>query len=48
MNAGLKGGDDVQGALAVVAAASKKQGTDYEAQARTMAVALATKLLEKM
>jgi hypothetical protein len=48
LNAGLKGGDDVQGALAVVAAASKKQGTDYEAQARTMAVALATKLLEKM
>jgi hypothetical protein len=48
LNAGLKGGDDVQGALAVITASSKKQGTDYEAQARAMALALAAKLLEKL
>ena len=47
-NAGLQGGDAVQGALAVVKASSKKQGTQYETDARAMAVALATKLLEKL
>jgi transcriptional regulator with GAF, ATPase, and Fis domain len=47
-NAGLKGGDDMQGALAVVKASSQKQGTQYETDARAMAVALATKLLEKV
>jgi hypothetical protein len=45
LNAGLKGGNDVQGALAVVAASSKKQGTTNEAQARAMGLALAMKLL---
>ena len=48
VNAGLQGGDAVQGALAVVKASSKKQGTQYETDARAMAVALATKLLEKL
>jgi hypothetical protein len=48
MMAGLKGGDDVQGALATVAAASKKQGTTYETQARAMALALAAKVLSKL
>ncbi|HLZ98472.1 MAG TPA: hypothetical protein VKP66_11105 [Steroidobacteraceae bacterium] len=48
MMAGLKGGDDVQGALATVAAASKKQGTTYEARARAMAMALAAKVLTKL
>jgi hypothetical protein len=46
--AGLKSRDDVQGALATVAAAGKKQGTTYEAQARTMAIALAAKVLTKL
>ncbi len=46
--AGLKNGDDMQGALATVAAASKKQGTTYEAQARSMALALAAKVLSKL
>ena len=48
LSAGLKGGDDMQGALAVVAASSKKQGTTYEAQARAMGLALATKILSKL
>jgi len=46
--AGLQGGDAVQGALATIKASSQKQGTEYETQARAMAVALATKLLEKL
>lgn len=46
--AGLKSGDDMQGALATVAAASKKQGTAYEKEARSMALALAAKLLTKL
>jgi hypothetical protein len=48
MMAGLKGGDDMQGALATVAAASKQQSTAYEAQARTMALALAAKVLTQL
>jgi hypothetical protein len=48
MMAGLKSGDDVQGALATVAAASKKQGTTYETQAREMGLALAAKVLSKL
>jgi hypothetical protein len=48
LNAGLKGGNDVQGALAVVAASSKKQGTTNEAQARAMGLALAAKILSKI
>jgi hypothetical protein len=46
--AGLEGGDAMQGALAVVKASSTKQGTQYEADARAMAQALAKKLLEKL
>ena len=48
MMAGLKSGDDVQGALATVAAASKKQGTTYETQAREIGLALAAKVLSKL
>jgi hypothetical protein len=47
-NAGLKQADDTQGALAVVAASSKKQGTAYETQARIVAQALAAKVLTKL
>jgi hypothetical protein len=46
--AGLQGGDAAQGALAVIKASSKKQGTQYETDARAMAQALAKKLLEKL
>lgn len=48
LNAGLKDGDDTQGAVAAIRASSKKQGTAYEADARAMAVALAAKVLEKL
>jgi hypothetical protein len=48
VQAGLQGGDDTQGALAVVAAASQKQGTAYEAHGRSVAVALAEKVLSKL
>ena len=48
LNAGLKGGSDMQGALAVVAASSKKQGTTYESESRAMSLALAAKLLAKL
>ena len=48
LQAGLKGGDAVQGALATVAAVSKKQGTPYEARGREVAVALAAKVLSKL
>ena len=48
LNAGLKGGDDMQGALKVVAAASKKQGTSYETQGRAMGLELAAKVLAKL
>lgn len=48
LQAGLKGGDDVQGALTTIAAASKKQGTPEEAKGRAVAVALATKVLSKL
>src|SRR5664279_5156180 len=47
-NAGLQGGDAAQGALAVIKASSKKQGTQYETDTRGAAIALATKLLEKL
>jgi hypothetical protein len=47
-NAGLQGGDAAQGALAVIKASSKKQGTQYETDTRAAAIALATKLLEKL
>ena len=46
--AGAQGGDATQGALAVIKASSKKQGTQYETDARAMAQALAKKLLEKL
>ena len=48
LSAGLQGGDATQGALAVINASSKKQGTQYETDARAMAQALARKLLEKL
>jgi hypothetical protein len=48
LSAGLQGGDATQGALAVIKASSKKQGTQYETDARAMAQALAKKLLEKL
>jgi hypothetical protein len=48
LQAGLKGGDDMQGALATVAAVSKKQGTPEEVKGRAVAVALATKVLSKL
>ena len=48
LQAGLKGGDAVQGALATVAAASKKQGTAQETQGRAVALALAAKVLSKL
>jgi hypothetical protein len=46
--AGLNKPDAVQGALATIAASSKKQGTAYETQARSMAMALAAKVLTKL
>ena len=48
LTAGVQGGDATQGALAVIKASSKKQGTQYETDARAMAQALAKKLLEKL
>jgi hypothetical protein len=47
-NAGLQGGDAMQGALATIKASSQKQGTQYETDARAMAQALATKVLAKL
>jgi hypothetical protein len=48
LQAGLKGGDDTQGALATIAAVSKKQSTPEEVKGRAVAVALATKVLSKL
>lgn len=48
LKASLKSGDAMEGALATVAAASKKQGTAYETEARSMALALAAKVLSKL
>jgi hypothetical protein len=48
LQAGLKSTDDMQGALATVAAVSKKQGTPEEVKGRAVAVALATKVLSKL
>jgi hypothetical protein len=48
LTAGLQGGDATEGALAVIKASSKKQGTQHETDARAMAQALAKKLLEKL
>lgn len=45
---GLKQRDDVQGAMAVINASSKKQGSSYETRARAIGVALATKVLAKL
>jgi hypothetical protein len=45
---GLKSPNDVQGAMAVINASSKKQGTSYETRARAIGVALATKVLAKL
>ncbi len=46
--AGLKQSDDMQGAVAVINASSKKQGTSYETQARAIGIALATKVVAKL
>jgi hypothetical protein len=48
LQAGLKGGDAMQGALTTIAAASKRQGTSEEVKGRAVAVALATKVLSKL
>jgi hypothetical protein len=48
LQAGLKGGDDMQGALATIAAVSKRQGTPQEIKGRAIAVALANKVLSKL
>ncbi len=48
LQAGLKSGDDMQGALTTIAAASKKHGTPEEVKGRGVAVALATKVLSKL
>jgi hypothetical protein len=45
---GLNKPDAMQGALATIAASSKKQGTAYETRARSMAMALAAKVLTKL
>lgn len=47
-NVGLQAPDAMQGAVGFIKASSKKQGTEYEARARAMALALATKVLEKL
>jgi hypothetical protein len=48
LKAGLSGGDATQGALATVAAVSKKQGTPDEAHGRAVAIALAAKVVSKL
>ena len=48
LQAGLKGGDAVQGALGTIAAVSKKQGTPEEEHGRAVARALAAKVLSKL
>ena len=48
LQAGLEAKDAPTGAVAVIKASSKKQGTEYEKQARAMALALARKLVEKL
>jgi hypothetical protein len=48
LKAGLSGGDATQGALATVAAVSRKQGTPDEEHGRAVAVALASKVVSKL
>ena len=48
LKAGLAGGDATQGALATVAAVSRKQGTPDEEHGRAVAVALASKVVSKL
>jgi hypothetical protein len=48
LKAGLSSGDATQGALAAVAAASRKQGTPDEEHGRAVAVALASKVVSKL
>lgn len=48
LTAGLAKPDAMGGAVAVIQASSKPQGTEYEAQERAIAQALATKLLAKL
>jgi hypothetical protein len=48
LKAGLSGGDATQGALATIAAVSRKQGTPDEEHGRAVAVALASKVVSKL
>lgn len=48
MQAGLGDSNAMKGAVTTIGAMSKKQGTPLEAKERAMAVALATKLMEKL
>lgn len=48
LKAGLSGGDAAQGALATVAAVSRRQGTPEEEHGRAIAVALAAKVVSKL
>ena len=48
LKAGLSGTDAVQGALATVAAVSRKQGTPDEDHGRAVAMALASKVVSKL
>ena len=48
LKAGLSGGDATQGALATVAAVSRRQGTPDEERGRAVAVALAAKVVSKL
>jgi hypothetical protein len=48
LKAGLSGGDATQGALATVAAVSRKQGTPDEEHSRAVAVALASIVVSKL
>jgi hypothetical protein len=48
LKTGLSGGDATQGALATVAAVSRKQGTPDEVHGRAVAVALASKVVSKL
>jgi len=48
LKVGLSDGDATQGALATIAAVSRKQGTPDEEHGRAVAVALASKVVSKL
>ena len=48
LKAGLAGGDATQGALATIAAVSRKQGTPDEEHGRAVAIALASRVVSKL